>query len=348
LWAVLFNFDIDGHELKPAHMEFLARKAVPRLKDESVFAYLLGSASRSGAESHNRGLSERRAHSVAEFLQAHSVPSRQIKSTAVGEALAAGRDGENERHRAVAITIGSGRRRPPIVPTPKRPVMAKVVSREPHQHLAQGQLQFQLVVRTFIPYSSYATFPGDNRGFSMSPAATYRTGMFVVFDLFTGRITAPLAANSTGTKLPLLDWMRYANVDTTFRLMRAEPGQVFFHAHMEAHDPWVPIAPNIDTDIMIVAFIKNRELFVQGSVIGDAFPSTELFIRDNAGNGQKLLYFATPYNASGIGRLVGAGSRNLGDFKEGFVLDERARIVGCAPWSNADADDGERRPIRTG
>ncbi len=53
--------------------------------------------------------------------------------------------------------------------------------REPPQPVRPHE--FQLVVRTFIPFPTYLGFMGDNRTFSTSPSATYRTGMFVVFDL---------------------------------------------------------------------------------------------------------------------------------------------------------------------
>ena len=37
-------------------------------------------------------------------------------------------------------------------------------------------------------------------------------------------------------------------------------------------------SPNIDTDISFTAHLKDGNLFVAGKVIGDAFPSTEVFL----------------------------------------------------------------------
>jgi hypothetical protein len=206
---------------------------------------------------------------------------------------------------------------------------------EPYQYIAPGQHQFHLVVRTFIPQKRFLGFVGDGRDFSMSPNTTYRTGMFLVFDLTNGRITESLLGNSTGTRRRASDPPVYADVRVKLEKWEGDKGRILLSAHMEGSDPLVPlVAPDVDTDVVLTAFLKDENLFVAGTVIGDAFPSTEVFLRDNKRTGHPLMYYATPYGVSGTIRLMGAGTRTLGNFKEGIMLDEKARFVGSTTWPN--------------
>jgi len=325
--AALYNFDIDGAALKAEHVGFLNSKVVPLLRDPYTHVFLLGSASRVGASDHNLRLSEKRVSNVADFLKAHGAAEYQLQRTAVGEARSFGLDADNERHRAVVILVAVKKRKATIIKVPQPPRTPF----DPHQHLAPGSHQFQLVVRTFIPQARFFVFAGDNRTFSMSPHATYRTGMFVAFDLSTGKITESLVGNSTGTTWRLSDRKAYADIRTKLVKWEGDRGRILIHAHMEGSDPLVP-SPDVDTDIILTAFLRDGNLFVTGKIIGDAFPSTEAFIRDNQRNGHRLLYYATPYGGQGAIRLLGAGTRDLGDFKEGIQLDENARFVGDVPW----------------
>jgi len=330
VYAVLYNFDFDGDKLKSAHTDFLSKTVVPRLQDPYSRVILQGSASRVGKEKYNLALSERRVNNVARFLKANGVSDYQIQSKAVGESLAFGSNPDNERHRAVAVMLIPGKKRPSI--TPVTPTVSARPSNEPYQHIAPGKYQFQLAVRTFIPSARYYGFVGDDRGFSMSPSATYRTGMFLVFDLANGRITESLVGNSTGTRRKLSDLKTYAKVRVSLNDWEGDRGRIFLSAHMEGSDPLVPLAPDVDTDIFITAFLKDGNLFVAGEVIGDAFPSTEVFIRDNQRSSYKLMYYPTPYGVTGAVRLMGVGYKTLGTFRVGIQLDEKARFIGSVPW----------------
>jgi hypothetical protein len=66
----LFNFDIDVAEpLKSEHLEFLRHQVVPAIQaNPRASIVLVGSASRSGPEAHNLGLSRRRAEEVQKAL----------------------------------------------------------------------------------------------------------------------------------------------------------------------------------------------------------------------------------------------------------------------------------------
>jgi outer membrane protein OmpA-like peptidoglycan-associated protein len=120
MYAVLYNFDVDSDELKPAHTELLLKKAVPLLQSPYTHVLLIGSASRVGRENHNLRLSERRLNKVAEFLKSHGASEYQIQRKAVGESLAFGPNPDNEHHRAVTV----------IVVAKKNKVVVKVPSDE--------------------------------------------------------------------------------------------------------------------------------------------------------------------------------------------------------------------------
>lgn len=205
--------------------------------------------------------------------------------------------------------------------------------REPPQPVRAHE--FQLVVRTFIPFNTYWGFLGDNRTFSTSPSVTYRSGMFVVFDLLKGKITTPLIGNSTGTRRNVSNVPYIAQVGVRLKSFQGDKGRILLNAHMHASDPHPSVSlasPNIDTDILFTAHLRDGNLFVAGTVIGDSFPSTEVFIRDNQNQSRELLNFATPYDLTGTVRLMGVGTRTLGRFREGIMLDETGCFIGSVPW----------------
>jgi hypothetical protein len=116
---LLFNFNIDGHELKPEHQSFLQTTVVPTLQSGGSIS-IVGLASRSGRFMHNQHLSVHRAESVRTFLQ-RTVPNgfavREFKG--FGERKAKFDhlpDGsENERYRSVVLFLSSG----PLPPVPQ-------------------------------------------------------------------------------------------------------------------------------------------------------------------------------------------------------------------------------------
>jgi hypothetical protein len=195
---------------------------------------LIGSASRVGRENHNLRLSERRLNKVAEFLKSHGASEYQIQRKAVGESLAFGPNPDNEHHRAVTVIVVAKKNKV-VVKVPKTVTKSHMI--EPYQYIAPGQHQFQLVVRTFIPQKRFLGFVGDGRDFSMSPNTTYRTGMFLVFDLTNGRITESLLGNSTGTRRRASDPPVYADVRVKLEKWEGDKGRILLSAHMEGSDP---------------------------------------------------------------------------------------------------------------
>jgi hypothetical protein len=106
--ALLFNFDIDDASLKPQHQQWLDDNVVPFLGTATRIA-LAGTASRSGSDQYNQGLSERRVKTVKDYLLGKGAKPATIADSAAGEqpaALAGDRNGsENPRFRAVEVSL---------------------------------------------------------------------------------------------------------------------------------------------------------------------------------------------------------------------------------------------------
>jgi hypothetical protein len=125
--AVLYNFDIAKHELKPEHADWLRRNVVPLLRAGGSMV-ILGLASPSGPEGFNEPLSQRRIDAVVAFLRKESPNNFKIAfDLAAGEkwARALGvRDGtEDEKWRSVVLSAWN-RPTPPPPPPPKPPTVA--------------------------------------------------------------------------------------------------------------------------------------------------------------------------------------------------------------------------------
>jgi outer membrane protein OmpA-like peptidoglycan-associated protein len=83
--ARLYNFDVDKDKLKPEHESFLLKDVIKLLESNTSHIWMQGSASRSGPESHNMGLSKGRVNNVASFLRRHGILDRQMQLEAIGE-----------------------------------------------------------------------------------------------------------------------------------------------------------------------------------------------------------------------------------------------------------------------
>jgi hypothetical protein len=124
---LLYNFDVDGDNLKPEHQAALRQMVVPRLSTGGSVA-IIGLASRTGSYGHNQRLSERRARNVFSFLQANvpggnfpvkgfTASGKQVSGPTGWGELKAKDEGErngteDRRFRAVCIVLGDGQRTP--------------------------------------------------------------------------------------------------------------------------------------------------------------------------------------------------------------------------------------------
>lgn len=108
---MLFNFDIDGDTLKEEHKTFLRAEALPILRSGGSVS-VIGLTDRSGADTHNKTLSNKRVARTIEFLR-QEVPTgiNLEQSTGFGEDAAA-REGEidgtlDERFRSVLVFLSA-------------------------------------------------------------------------------------------------------------------------------------------------------------------------------------------------------------------------------------------------
>jgi hypothetical protein len=108
---LLFNFDVDGAQLKPEHEKVLRTEVAPTLRSGGSLS-VVGLASRSGKAGHNEALSLRRARAVLGYLERmipQRFPVRTLSGFGERKAAAEGyRDGvEDERFRSVLVLVSS-------------------------------------------------------------------------------------------------------------------------------------------------------------------------------------------------------------------------------------------------
>jgi hypothetical protein len=105
---MLFNFDIDGDQLKIEHKNFLLTQATARLRNGAM-VQVVGLADRIGDRTYNQQLSERRARATVEFLKLHVHNLKVAPPRGFGEdkmALEGFRDGlTDEKFRSVLVFI---------------------------------------------------------------------------------------------------------------------------------------------------------------------------------------------------------------------------------------------------
>ncbi len=123
---LVFNYNIDGNVLKPEHKEDLDKHVVPLLLNHRLHAKLTGMASRSGDREYNRNLSLGRVLRVKEYLKSRGIPESKLPGpdiVAAGEDLSTSLSDEDERDRAVRVTIALGIKPLPIWPTIVIPIV---------------------------------------------------------------------------------------------------------------------------------------------------------------------------------------------------------------------------------
>jgi hypothetical protein len=124
--VILYNFNFDGDELKPEHVEFLNRELIPFLKASGRKAHLEGYASQKGDAAYNQKLSERRVMAVLNHLMRQGVRETQTAGAqGFGELRSTSENDDDSRDRAVHIYIQPDRMpQRPAPSAPKRPAPA--------------------------------------------------------------------------------------------------------------------------------------------------------------------------------------------------------------------------------
>ena len=116
--ALLYNFDIDGNNVKPEHRLFLQNEVTPLLQGDHGHIWMQGSASKSGTNAYNMALSRHRVHNIAIILRTAGVLDRQMQLDAIGEEQAQAHKMEDETDRAVALVVIPVAKKSP--PPPKK------------------------------------------------------------------------------------------------------------------------------------------------------------------------------------------------------------------------------------
>ena len=111
------SFDVDQSVIKPAFRPSLDKLADVLIKYDRTVVHVVGHTDSTGSESHNQMLSERRAQSVANYLEQRGVPYQRLRYEGRGEseprdtnATAAGRQ-LNRRVEVYVKPIIEGRER---------------------------------------------------------------------------------------------------------------------------------------------------------------------------------------------------------------------------------------------
>lgn len=102
------SFDLNSAQMRPEAMNTYT-KIANVLKDYDMTAiHVVGHTDTSGSDSHNQGLSERRASTVLSYLSSQGVPSNRLRQEGRGEREPLVRTGDNvkePRNRRVDIVI---------------------------------------------------------------------------------------------------------------------------------------------------------------------------------------------------------------------------------------------------
>jgi len=103
--ASLYNFNVDDDQPKPEHLRWLDENIVPLLLGTTYYIWMRGSASQTGGEDYNLGLSRRRVERVAAYLTGKGVGDWQMQTEWVGESFSRSIKKEDEADRAVELRV---------------------------------------------------------------------------------------------------------------------------------------------------------------------------------------------------------------------------------------------------
>ena len=120
----LYNYNIDGNQLKPEHKTVILNHILPTLRKTNSHIKLFGFASKTGDAAYNQRLSESRVLHTKAYLQSFGFDESQVvgnEMRAFGEQFSNGSSKPNEYYRAVKIVIMTRRLRGsiPTIPPPQ-------------------------------------------------------------------------------------------------------------------------------------------------------------------------------------------------------------------------------------
>jgi hypothetical protein len=101
----LWDYDVDAPMPKPEHETVLAQTIAEEILRGDGPVAVVGHASRTGSDGHNRDLSLQRAEAVRDFLFNRGVPAERMVVMAYGESARLPDHTENDRERAVRLIV---------------------------------------------------------------------------------------------------------------------------------------------------------------------------------------------------------------------------------------------------
>lgn len=182
-------------------------------------------------------------------------------------------------------------------------------------------MPYELVFKRYAPFEWFGGgFHGDNRN-EPSLHASARTSARIEFDFAQGVISSVGSSGESYNRVaPNVRRTGTTNVSITNQSLSG--GVLKFTAHSEGALPLIPMSPDIDTFVDVIARETASGVMMEGKVRGDSFPNAEVFLV-NPQNARSIVLFhfeTTGGRITGpVSRLPGAHSKNvLGNFEKSF------------------------------
>lgn len=102
------SFDVDSAQLRPEAMNTFTKIAAVLKDYDKTVIHVVGHTDSDGTDSHNQGLSDRRAGSVATYISGQGVPGNRVRQEGRGEREPVANNGSSEgkrKNRRVDIVI---------------------------------------------------------------------------------------------------------------------------------------------------------------------------------------------------------------------------------------------------
>jgi RHS repeat-associated protein len=266
----------------------------------------------------------------------------------------------------------------PPVKAPDPAFMAEPWGLHPYQYVGQNPVlfwdpdgrdkakveagSFVISVRRYVPSARFGGgFVGDDRGPSASLDARHRTGLHIAFD---PRAQAVTGVSGTSSGIEAAGWFSQQLAKISFvpgpdgaavlsKPLKSMPDvsasadvvgrigdRTFIEGQSAASDNliWIPCPPDIDTQVMFGATVRDGRLVIAGEVTGDPYPALDVVISDAAGN-SVLIGGSHALGALGIS-MLGSGSWNaLGTFSAAIDIDRSDTFTGKSSVTYSD-DNG--------
>ncbi|MBK8270717.1 MAG: hypothetical protein IPK83_21385 [Planctomycetes bacterium] len=180
-----------------------------------------------------------------------------------------------------------------------------------------GFAKFRVFFRSFAPFERFGSvgplnFHGDNRKASTDFRATSRIDSRVTIDTKTGKMSNQFTQSSPTVaylgNLPIGVDIQNPEFSANLITNSSNPNQSMLILNQSAANPLIPLSPDIDKHALLEiteTTIGDKTLLtIRATVYGDAFPASELFITDAAGNAIGLGSFSPDASLKDLGPFM--------------------------------------------